>query len=115
VKGGYLLHCLPSYFFILLIIIVIIIIIIIIIIVIIVSINSNKLFYDSCLHDHQFGVGLLDGRGLNILDKYTEKLQGTAFPICLYIDDTEPLNIKLSGKVCILAHSLIVNLLFKLG
>ena len=47
--------------------------------------------------------------------KMNENLGGTALPICLYIEEIEPLNIKSSGKVCILAYSLTVILLFPLG
>ena len=39
------------------------------------------------------------------------KIGGTAFPIALYADDVLVLKMKLSGKDCILAHSLTDSLL----
>ena len=47
--------------------------------------------------------------------RYSENLQGTAFPSCLYIDEIEPTNSNESGNVWILAHSRTVNLLFREG
>ena len=43
------------------------------------------------------------------------KFTGTAFPICLYWFNKDPQKCQLSGNVCILAYSLIVNGLVSSG